>query len=71
MLVWNDKDWSVKWLQKMEGVLTLYYDDTPRKINETWKNVFDDYSSFRCVERRYLAGIEGMKVSDFLDWKLV
>ncbi|XP_060555435.1 uncharacterized protein LOC132716226 [Ruditapes philippinarum] len=45
----------------VEGVLTLYYDDTPRKINETWKNVFDNCSLFRCVERRYLAGIDGMK----------
>ncbi|XP_045196542.2 uncharacterized protein LOC123551574 isoform X2 [Mercenaria mercenaria] len=61
VLVWNDKDWNIEWLRKLEDVLTLYYDDTPRKITGKWKNVFDGCPSFRCVEHRHLAGITGMK----------
>ncbi|XP_060599868.1 uncharacterized protein LOC132753420 [Ruditapes philippinarum] len=62
-LVWNDKDSTEKWVKKMEGdIVTQYYnDDTPRKKNETWINVFDDCSLFRFVERRILPGFKGMK----------
>lgn len=61
ILVWNDKDPKVEWQQKMENVLTLYYDDTPRKKSEKWRGVVDGCQLFKFVEFKRMAGITGMK----------
>ena len=46
----------------MEGVLTQYYDNTPRAITRKWKTVLEKYDGLKFVEYKFLPGVQNMKV---------
>ncbi|XP_045196545.2 uncharacterized protein LOC123551575 [Mercenaria mercenaria] len=61
ILVWLTRDFQIGWVRKMEDVLTLYYDGTPRKILGEWEKSFDGCLSFRCIEHVESIGNNAMK----------
>ncbi|XP_060555405.1 uncharacterized protein LOC132716209 [Ruditapes philippinarum] len=61
ILVWLTRDFEIGWVRKMEEVLTLYYDGTPRKIMGVWKKAFENCPTFRCVEHIDSVGSNVMK----------
>ena len=62
VLVWLTREFQIEWVKKMEDVLTLYYEGTPRKIMGGWKKVFDNCPIFTCVEHVDNIGSNVLKV---------
>jgi SAM-dependent methyltransferase len=50
-LVWNVKDESVDWIEKLGGIMESYRGDAPRVASGAWKEAFDRTRLFTPLER--------------------
>ena len=54
-LVWNVKDESVDWIEKLGGIMESYRGDAPRVASGAWKKAFDRTRLFTPLERARFA----------------
>jgi SAM-dependent methyltransferase len=54
-LVWNVKDESVDWIEKLGGIMESYRGDAPRVASGAWKEAFDRTRLFTPLERARFA----------------
>ena len=50
-LIWNVKDESVDWIEKLGGIMESYRGDAPRVASGAWKEAFDRTTLFTPLER--------------------
>jgi SAM-dependent methyltransferase len=50
-LIWNVKDESVDWIEKLGGIMESYRGDAPRVASGAWKKAFDRTTLFTPLER--------------------
>jgi SAM-dependent methyltransferase len=50
-LIWNVKDESVDWIEKLGGIMESYRGDAPRVASGAWKDAFDRTTLFTPLER--------------------
>jgi SAM-dependent methyltransferase len=50
-LIWNVKDESVDWIEKLGGIMESYRGDAPRVASGAWKKAFDRTTLFTRLER--------------------
>jgi SAM-dependent methyltransferase len=50
-LIWNVKDESVGWIEKLGSIMESYRGDAPRVASGAWKAAFDRTTLFRPLER--------------------
>ncbi|HEY7004408.1 MAG TPA: methyltransferase domain-containing protein [Gaiellaceae bacterium] len=50
-LIWNVKDESVDWIEKLGGIMESYRGDAPRVASGAWKGAFERTSLFTPLER--------------------
>ena len=54
-LIWNVKDESVDWIEKLGGIMESYRGDAPRVASGAWKDAFDRTKLFTPLERARFA----------------
>jgi SAM-dependent methyltransferase len=50
-LIWNVKDESVDWIEKLGGIMESYRGDAPRVASGAWKDAFDRTKLFAPLQR--------------------
>jgi SAM-dependent methyltransferase len=50
-LIWNIKDESIDWIEKLGGIMESYRGDAPRVASGAWKEAFDRTTLFTPLER--------------------
>jgi SAM-dependent methyltransferase len=50
-LIWNVKDESVDWIEKLGGIMESYRGDAPRVASGAWKDAFERTTLFTPIER--------------------
>jgi SAM-dependent methyltransferase len=50
-LIWNVKDESVDWIEKLGGIMESYRGDAPRVASGAWKDAFDRTRLFTPLQR--------------------
>jgi SAM-dependent methyltransferase len=50
-LIWNVKDESVDWIEKLGGIMESYRGDAPRVASGAWKEAFERTTHFTPIER--------------------
>ncbi|KAK3611284.1 hypothetical protein CHS0354_004933 [Potamilus streckersoni] len=64
IMIWNHKDWSVPWVEKIEDILNEYYKGVPRALNYDWKTVVENFKGFAFNDHKILPGVHFQGPSD-------
>jgi len=65
VLLYNTKAFSrVAWMGEMEGLLSHFYDDTPRMISGQWRVAMETFPGVKLVKEATVPGYSGLKVEN-------
>ncbi|AOA59349.1 class I SAM-dependent methyltransferase [Acinetobacter larvae] len=71
LLVWNQRDISVPWVQALAEQIAQYEADTPRYHSENWKKVFQQQDFFQALGSSHFALYHEGRVQDVVSQRLL